>query len=477
MTQASDFAFRVELERGAGSLAKQLASYIRTCIIRGELSAGDRLPATRVLARDLSLARGTVTEAIERLVSEGLLEGRPGAGTFVSDAANLSVTPKISLSHDAVFELLAQPNPDIDERRTCQIDFRPCRPSVEAFPVQAWRRCLSLAASAPLESDYGDPLGDYALRQTLCEYLRRARGLSVDPESVLITNGSVHAMHLLSQIYLASSSKVFFEDPGYPLARQTFSLSGAEIIACPVDEDGLIVEALPETVAQNSLVYVTPSHQFPTGSRLSLQRRHDLITWATSNKAIIVEDDYDGEYRYDVPPLAPLRTLSPNTVVYCGTFSKTLFPGLRIGFAIAPKPVIKAMASYRALSEYTANTQTQNALKHFISHGHFERHILRMRRIYRKKRQRVVDCLQRANRPAKVTGLESGLNVLIEFDGDISAENLQEFAASEGILFQGLSRYFSSGATVSNSIVMGYAAPSLDEIEHGLDVLFRLLLR
>lgn len=476
MTQASDFAFRVELKRGAGSLAKQLASYIRTCIIRGELSAGDRLPSTRALARDLNLARGTVTEAIECLVSEGLLEGRPGAGTFVSDAANLSVTPKTSASHDPAFELLAQPNPDIDERQTCKIDFRPCRPSVEAFPVQAWRRCLSLAASAPLESDYGDPLGDYTLRQTLCEYLRRARGLSVDPASVLITNGSVHAMHLLSQIYLTGSSKVFFEDPGYPLARQTFSLSGAEIIACPVDEDGLIVEALPERVEPNALVYVTPSHQFPTGSRLSLQRRHDLIAWAAFNNAIIVEDDYDGEYRYDVPPLAPLRTLSPNTVVYCGTFSKTLFPGLRIGFAIASKPIIEAMATYRALSEYTANTQTQKALTHFIFEGHFERHILRMRRIYRKKRQRVVDCLQHANRPAKVTGLESGLNVLMEFDENISSKRLQSFAASEGVLFQALSRYVLNQTAVRNSIVVGYAVPSLDEIEHGLDVLFRPLL-
>ncbi|MEM6914401.1 MAG: PLP-dependent aminotransferase family protein [Pseudomonadota bacterium] len=469
----SDLPMKMEFDSANGSLTHQLAEHIRDMVKTQKLTAGDRLPSTRVLASELKLARGTVTSAIELLMAEGLIETRIGAGTFIANDASLLQTKEPSLQRENNTAFNQIPEADIDPILPGVVDFRPCRPSLEGFPVQAWRRCLSLAASSALNPDYGDPLGDHCLRAAISLYLKRARGLVTDPDEIIITNGSVHAMHLLAHVYLSSRSTVFFEDPGYPLARQTFAMSGADLVSCAIDDDGIVVDALPTRTAPSSLVYVTPSHQFPTGGRLSLRRRYDLCAWAERQDTLIVEDDYDGEYRYDVPPLAPLASFDRNRVVYCGTFSKTMFPGLRIGFAVAPKPVVGAMARYRTMTEYAPSAHTQHALASFIRDGHYERHIHRMRRIYRKKRKFVVEYLGNSMCSASLVGLDSGLNGLLNVETGRSIEDVCQELRRDGVLLPPLSRYCVGDVLSANQAVIGYAAPSLSDIECGLDSLVR----
>ncbi|MEQ9142917.1 MAG: PLP-dependent aminotransferase family protein [Parvibaculaceae bacterium] len=473
--QKSEIQLKFTLDEKLGSLSPQIAEHIRQAISAGELKAGDRIPASRKLANDLGVARGTVTVAIDLLVAEGVLEAHPGSGTYVSHAAaDLFTSERACRVEGAVQPPQSVPQPDIDIEVRNVIDFRPCRPSLEAFPVQIWRRCMSAAVSSVPSSDYGDPRGDEMLRQNILDYLRRARGLSATTDQIIITNGSVHAMHILSRLYLDEAANVVVENPGYPLARQTFELCKAGIIACPVDENGLRTDELPDKNHNVKFVCVTPSHQFPTGYRLSLERRRALIEWADANGALIIEDDYDGEFRYDVPPLAPLAALSPDSVVYCGTFSKTMFPGLRIGFAIAHREVIDAIAAYRTISEYAPNAPLQKALSIFIADGHFAKHIYRMNRIYASKRRRVADTLKELNAPAKLTGLDSGLSVLMTLTGSMSASNLSGRAQQNGVLVPPVSRYDALKKLTDDALVLGYASASEEEISMGIEHLFKV---
>lgn len=454
-----------ELHPDRGPITAQLSDQIRTYIQTGQLAEGDRIPPTRTLAKELGIARGTVTTAIELLIAEGLLETRTGSGTFVSADAIGTPSTETKRARSGKISLKTPLRPDVDQPMTCAVDLRPCRPSLEAFPLNVWRRYMSQAASAKPSSDYGDARGDHDLRQSIADYLRRARGLTVEPTCVIITNGAIHAMHLLASLVLNKGDTVVFENPGYPLARQVFTACGGDIYSCPVDQDGLIIENLPPSSKATKIVYLTPSHQFPIGSRLSLGRRRRLIDWAHDRGCLIIEDDYDGEFRYDVPPLAPMATMDPDQVVYCGTFSKTMFPGLRIGFAVASENIIEAMAVKRAVSEYTANAPLQRALSYFISSGEYERHILRMRRIYAKKRQLVSEHLEGA---AQLTGLQSGLSALIELDPKHSAQAISERLSHEGIIIPPLDRYDVRKQTAVNALVCGYAEPSLKQLSFAM---------
>lgn len=472
------FPLKLELDHESGSLTEQVARIIRGAIEKGEFRPGDRIPPTRRLAADLGISRGTTVTAVEILIAEGLLESRVGSGVYVSQDAALvyqqeaqGISSNINPRSDFVM------HPDIDPPMVATIDFRPCRPSMEHFPRREWKRCLSAAGGSKPHSDYGDPKGHLGLRHAIVSYLRRSRGLNASVDEIIITNGAVHAMHLLSVLYLDSSSEVIVEDPGYPLARQTFELTGARIVPWPVDDNGLIVEDLPTNANNIQFVYVTPSHQFPTGSRLSLGRRHALIDWAQKNRSIIVEDDYDGEFRYDVPPLAPLAAISNHCVVYCGTFSKTMFPGLRIGFAVAPRPLVEKMAAYRAVVEYAPNDITQSALTRFIEDGHFERHTHRMRRMYSAKRQVVANCLKESSLAAEMAGMSSGLHALIKLRPGHNAERLSLAAEKQGLLIPPVSRYLAhQRRNHDNALVLGYAEPEEHALEKGLNIVADLSL-
>ncbi|MEM1192195.1 MAG: PLP-dependent aminotransferase family protein [Pseudomonadota bacterium] len=320
-----------DLKSDDGQLSQQICDQIRGFISTGVLRAGDRMPATRQLAHELSVARGTVATAIELLVAEGILETRTGAGTFVAaEAVYMKSNYHDHESPDTPFQT-RPPTPDIDPALEAKVDLRPCRPSLELFPMNVWRRCMSAAASTIPDSDYGDPQGSLRLREAIASYLRRARGLSVSAENIVITNGSVQAMHILASLYLGKNTSVAFEDPGFPLARQVFSMTGANMHLCPVDKDGLVTDTLSSAPKNTRLVYVTPSHQFLTGGRLSLRRRRELVDWANKKNVLIIEDDYDGEYRYDVPPLEPLAAVAQKLLYIVAHFPRPCFPAFVSG--------------------------------------------------------------------------------------------------------------------------------------------------
>lgn len=445
-------------------ISSQVANTLRDAIACGQLKPNDRIPSSRQLAKELGLARGTVVSALETLAAEGLLDVRVGAGCWVSKDATFAGSAQ--KEQQQLIPVSEFPEPDMDEAAPPKvIDLRPCRPSLDGFPKTQWRRCLADSAGA-LSADYEEARGDVHLRRAVLDYLRRARGLVAEDEEIIITNGSLHAMSLLGDVMLDAKKQVFFEDPGYPMARQVFAQRGVDMHYCDIDSAGLIVDQLPAK-SPRALVYVTPSHQFPMGSRLSLARRKALLEWAQRNQALIVEDDYDGEYRYDVAPLPPLAALSRTHVAYCGTFSKTMFPGLRIGYAIASKSIIDAMARRRSLIDYTGSTPLQRALARFISQGDFERHIHRMRRQYRAKRQLVDDAIQESTLPLNLIGLDSGLHAVIELGHGLSAKELQMKAAERGTLLTSVDRY-RVGTALDQAIVVGYAEPSAESLQRGL---------
>lgn len=405
-------------------------------------------------------------------MAEGLLEARTGAGTFVADEARYIRQEPPERCASPVRYVTRLEDPDVDLQRNVDIDFRPCRPSLESFPLNAWRRCMSVATGRMPQSDYGDPKGTLYLRKVLSDYLRRTRGLAVSPDNIIVTNGAVHAMDLVASLLLDDQTTAVFENPGYPLARQVFLRTGAKIHYSDIDEHGIVTSDLPGDEQKSGLAYVTPSHQFPIGSRLSLQRRRELINWAERQGAFIVEDDYDGEFRFDVPPLAPLATMAPGSVIYCGTFSKTMFPGLRIGFAAGPEELIDAMSVQRAISEYAPNEPIQGALALFIEEGEYERHVLRMRRLYSKKRRAVSEML---GDHGKLSGIDSGLSALLEIQGPVDANEISKQLEALNILVPSVTRYDVNNRQSRNALVFGYAEPSIKQIEKGVKTLIRLL--
>lgn len=434
------------------------------------LTAGDKLPSSRALAADLGVARGTVMAALDTLIAEGFLIARHGSGTFVSRACAGPSQRRVSRKQPP--PPIKTVLPDVDVPFTGPLNFQACRPSLEAFPQGAWRRAAADAASRLPRSDYGDPQGELELRIAIAAYLCRARGLDVNADEIIVTNGAIQAMHVISNLYLSAGSGVAFEDPGYPLARQAIAMTGAHMRPVAVDQDGLRVGDLPADGGDLKFVYVTPSHQFPTGQRLSLQRRQDLLDWACRNDVLILEDDYDGEFRYDIAPLPPMASMCVNgLVVYFGTFSKTMFPSLRLGFAAGEKSLIKEMAAYRAVTDYQTNSLAQLALASFIENGEFEKHVHRMRRLYAKKRQCLRAAIDDSQLDGVLTGTDSGINALIRLKTDISASNIADRARLEGIYVTPVARYNLSAASRDNALVFGYGAVSEEQIVTGIDKL------
>lgn len=463
---------------GQGSRAQQLADQCRRAIAAGVLRPGDRLPPSRRLAALLGVARGTVVTALEQLAAEGLVEAVVGSGTFVAAAAAVAGPPPPARAQPWQAPRVRPEAPAVDRALPGTLDFRPCRPAVSDFPIGPWRRCLSWAAGRRPDADYADPRGAPALREALASYLRRARSMALTADEIMVTNGAVHAMHLLANVYLAGPRHdepgVVMEDPGYPLARQLFEGCGARIYDCPVDADGLRTDQLPAASADIRLIYVTAANQFPTGARLSLPRRQALIAWARQVGALIIEDDYDGEFRYDVEPLPPLATVGSGQVAYCGSFSKTLFPDLRLGFVTGRAEQIELLARYRTRTDYTGNQLVQRALARFVSDGHYERHIHRMRRRYSAKRRLVTERLEALQLPISLLGTESGLNLTVAFDAPVQGLDAAAFARrglQREVLVPTLGSYQRAHRQL-DGLVIGYAALDEAAIDRGLSALF-----
>ncbi|GAA3336754.1 PLP-dependent aminotransferase family protein [Amorphoplanes nipponensis] len=379
---------------GAGAKTAGVYRALREAIVDGRLPAGHRLPATRVLAADLGVARNSVATAYERLVAEGYLVSRVGSGTYVAPVAETPAprqAPADPLRPRAGWTFA--PLPTGAAGPAPRYDFRPGVPDARLFPFDTWRRLvaaeLRLGANQP--GGYADPAGHPALRAAIARYLGYSRSVRAGADDVLVTNGTQHALDLIGRVLLRPGDVAVVEEPGYPPARRLLESLGARVVGVPVDEHGLVVDALPGAAR---VVYATPSHQFPLGRPMSLARRHALLEWARRRPVAIVEDDYDSEFRYSARPLEPLHSLdSAGRVLYVGTFSKSMLPSVRIGFVLAPAALYPALTAARQLGDGYGQVAVQAALARFIDEGQLARHVRRAGRVYAERHARIVAAL------------------------------------------------------------------------------------
>jgi len=451
--------FLVELRRDARvPLHQQLESRIRDRIRQGHLRAGTVLPPTRALAADLGLSRGVVVEAYQQLVSEGYLVSRSGGYTQVARFA-------------ATEPLAAAPHADGAPHRPLRIDFRYCRPDVSRFPRAAWLRSIRRAVNRmPNERfNYLDGRGAPELREALADYLNRVRGTSARPENILITNGFAQGLALVVQVLAATGSRrLAVEDPSDDEARQVAAAAGIEVVGVPVGEAGIGVEALERSGAD--AVLVTAAHQFPTGAVLPAESRAALVAWAARQGALIVEDDYDAEYRYDRDPIGAMQGLAPDHVVYAGSASKTLAPGLRLGWLVAPSRLVGELAAAKLAADRGSPVFEQLAFADFVSHGEFDRHLRRMRPRYRRLRDSLVSALRERLPDLRPTGVSAGLHVLTWLPADLDEPAVVEAAARRGVGVYGLAPYRVTGAG-DPGLLFGYGSLSEPTISEGIDLL------
>lgn len=414
--------------KGSTPLHRQIYEQWRQDILRGRLHGGERVPSTRDLAATLAVSRTTITEAYDQLIAEGYLETTHGSGTFVchelpdellrpqrTAAKEPADDPPLRLSR---YGAGLKTDYHVPPKIPGAINFIQWRPDLTHFPFALWRRVMSrhLRYANPEMFDYaGDPAGIEPLRHEIAAYAGRSRAVQATPEQVVVVNGSQQGIDLCAHVLLERGEEVAVENPGYQGAHRIFAAYGARLRPVPVDQDGIVVAALK---GKERIVYVTPSHQFPTGVAMSLARRLELIEWARRHGAIIIEDDYDSEYRYSGPPLPSLQGLARGVpVVYIGTFSKVMFPGLRIGYVIAPKGLTKPLSRAKWLADRHTPVLEQATLADFLGEGHLERHVRRMRRLYGRRREVLISSLARHfGDAARVAGDPAGMHVLVRFD-------------------------------------------------------------
>ncbi|MGY1608495.1 MocR-like pyridoxine biosynthesis transcription factor PdxR [Geodermatophilus sp. SYSU D00700] len=426
---------------GSGPAHRRLAAGIRIAIQQGRLRPGDALPASRNLAADLGVSRWVVTEAYQQLVAEGYLAARVGSATRVAATA-VGAT---------VAEPLAGGTGEALPLGT--VDLRPGLPDPAAFPRAAWSRAYAsvLRTLGPEQLGYPDPQGVLDLRATVAQYLHRVRGVPADPRTLVITAGTADAMRRLSRLLAAAGSRrVAVEDPGWPALGAAAVAEGLSIVPVPVDREGLIVDQLPGDL---DAVLVTPAHQFPTGVTLSASRRAQLLAWAAKTQAIIIEDDYDAEFRYDRRPIGALAGLDPSRVIYLGSVSKTLSPALRLGWLAAPFSVVQPVTD--AFAGSTRSALEQHALATFIAGGEYDRHLRRMRRHYQVRRDGLLTGLRAASATLDIPGVAAGLHLLVRLPDQVTETRVHQRLAENDVWATPLSRYQHSRHDAG--IVFGFA--------------------
>jgi GntR family transcriptional regulator / MocR family aminotransferase len=442
----------------------------------GRLQGGERLPATRALAADLGVSRTTVAGAYDRLVAEGFLTARVGAGTYVATAARPSPPPRGAgeLVPRASWSAAAPaPTSGLVERP--EHDFRVGLPDAGLFPFDTWRRLVTaeLRLGAHDLGTYADPAGHAGLREQLVRHLALARGLRATPEEVTVTHGTQQALDLVARVLLEPGDVVAVEDPGYLGARQVFEAHGARVVPVPVDEDGLRVEQVPRAAR---LVFTTPSHQFPFGPPLSQDRRLALLERAAANGTAVVEDDYDSEFRFTERPLETLHSLDrAGRVIYLGTFSKSLVPGLRVGYLVAPEPLQGPLRAALQLSVGHRSVPEQAALARFLGDGLYARHLRRARSTYGERRALVVEQVEGPLAEwLELVPCQAGLHVTTLLRDPAASDTAVAVRAAEaGVVVEPLSAY--AVADPRPGLVIGYGAARTESITPGLRRLGRVL--
>ena len=459
-----------------------LADAIRAAIIDGRLQAGAPLPATRLLADDLGVSRGVIVEAYQRLADEGLVSARPGAGTrgprgSPARRRDPRGEPRLTLAPGpeptaerperaaARPELAERPDPALLPQRwraRAEIDLSPGVPDLSGFPRAAWLRAekLVLEQASVADLGYGDPRGSQWLRTELAGWLARTRGLRADPDDIIIVTGVAQALALLARV-LRDLGEIAVEDPGSRGSRDELAYWGLHAVPVPVDEHGIQVDDLARSDLR--AVLLTPAHQFPTGVVLAPRRRRDLLDWAAEADALIIEDDYDAEYRYDRAPVPALQASAPDLVAYAGSTSKTLAPGMRLGWLIPPARLHADLVEAKHASDLGSPALPQLVLARLIAGGELEQHIRLVRKRQRSRRDALLQALREHLPAARVQGIAAGLHLLITFPGSAGPDtDLAEAILRTGVLVHPLSWHRQRPGVPG--IVVGYAAHSPDQL-------------
>ncbi len=477
----------------SGPLYRQIYDRYRAAILEGRLRPGQRVPSTRTLARELGISRLPVLNAFEQLLHEGYIEGRVGSGTYVASSILDKVDGAVSdrrSEHGARSLTRASPDPlagqDVDSpiRRTDLGAFRVSLPALDHFPHKTWARLVSRhARRMPIElMAYGEPAGYLPLRQAIADYLRTARAVACDASQILIVSGSQMALQLCARVLLKPGDPFCLEDPGYPGARDALGATGATLRTVPVDDEGLVVRSMGRGKRAARVAYVTPSHQYPLGVSMNVARRLELLEWARRHRSWIIEDDYDSDYRFASRPLGALQGMDPaSRVIYIGTFSKVLFPALRIGYVVAPPSLVDGFIAQRLSLDLFSPTLYQLALTDFLCKGHFARHIRRMRAVYLKRRDALVEEIrQRLDGTLTIVNADAGMHLTAWLPAHIDDREVVRRAATRGISAIALSSCYAGKASKSG-LVLGFGgaaeevlvqtvetlAKAIEEAQHG----------
>jgi GntR family transcriptional regulator/MocR family aminotransferase len=449
------------LDRGRG-LRAGLEHSLREAICDGRLRLGTALPSSRSLARDLGVARGTITAAYGQLAAEGYLDIRQGAPARVSwqPRQTPSATPP---------KMRAAPG---------RWDFRPGRAESASFPRQAWlRACRQAMAYAPDDAfGYGDARGSGRLRDVLADYLGRARGVDTDPGRLMICTGFTQALMLACHVLRSEgAASLAVEDPAAPRYRQLVRAAGLSVVPVPCDHDGLLTDQLERSGSR--AVLVTPAHQYPLGVTMSAARRTALVAWARRQQALIIEDDYDGEFRYDRQPLSALQYLDPDHVIYAGTTSKSLAPGLRLGWLSAPSTLTSAFDAAKENFDRGTSILEQFTFAELIVSGAFDRHVRQMRARYRRRRDSLSQALASERPDLRLAGISAGLHAVIYLPGHQPSEReIQARAVEHSIALHTLGPYWHTlPRSCPRAVIVGYGTPASHAYQPALDALTRLL--
>lgn len=445
-------------------LIRQVYEQIRTRILHGELVAGDCLPPTRELASNLGVSRNVVVEAYEQLLAEGFIEGRQGSGTYVAEGAYLDQQEKTEFL--SFFEMH-----HLKEDKTDIIDFRSGIPALDMFPRNTWGQIAKQVCTDTSNSvfGYGYPEGRVELRHILSRYLKRTRGVHCHPDQLVITSGATQALSLLAKLLLSPGDEVMIEDPITHEIQTIFTSPGATLYPIPVDEQGMITELIPLD-KKPSFIFVTPSHQFPLGGTLPIQRRTQLIQFARKVDCFIVEDDYDSEFRYLGAPINSLQGLDPERVIYIGTFSKILSPALRLGYLILPPSLTKRCKDLKWFTDLHTPSLQQLTIARFIDEGHLERHIRKMKKIYKIRRDYVKKCLaEEFGTQVKISGNSTGLHLIAEFQNTVFLEErVNKIMEEHRVKVYPVELHTIQKEMHQNKIILGYGNLSIEEIQIGI---------
>lgn len=471
---------------------RQIYRFLRSEILSGRLQAGARLPSTRSLAAELNVSRTVVLLAFDLLMSEDYIHGVNGSRTvvaegipanFVSSGSNgRSIVPAAApvlsdYANRLLSDTAADPPLPVLKKDALRYDFHYGSREAVDFPHKLWRRLASrrMAHAVPTRS----PTAGYRpLREAIAAHLERSRAICCDPDQIVIVNGSQQAIDLLARLLLNPGDQAVIEDPHYHGARAALRATGARLLPCPVDDDGLRVEQLPERPKKVRVVFVTPSHQFPTGAVLPLPRRLRLIEWAEQHNVYIIEDDYDGDLRYDCRPIEAVQALDrAGRVIYLGTFSKALSPELRLGYAVVPRQLLKPFLAAKWASDLFASTLAQEVLADFMQAGHYERHLRRFRERNAARRQALLDATARFLGPkAIVGGVRAGLHAMIWLP-DVPLRELGTLVARAdrlGVAVYPVTSYY-LGSPSQSGIVASYASLTEEDIGQGIQLFAKAL--